>query len=137
MIWMRLSLPVLALAWLAPALAFADAQASLDVDLGAGVKLALVLVPRGTFTQGSPPGEAGRSEDERAHPVTLGNDVYIGKFPVTRGQFARFVSATGYRTEAEKGTSGGSGWDGSALVQRRDFTWKSPGFAQTDEHPVT
>ena len=137
MISVRLSLPALAFAWLAPAVAFADAQAALDVDLGAGVKLALVLVPRGTFTQGSPPGEVGRSEDERAHPVTLGNDVYIGKFPVTRGQFARFVAATGYRTEAEKGTSGGSGWDGSALVQRRDFTWKSPGFAQTDEHPVT
>ena len=137
MIWMRLSLPVLALAWLAPALAFAEAPAALDVDLGAGVKLALVLVPKGAFTQGSPPSEAGRSEDERAHPVTLSNDVYIGKYPVTRGQFARFVSATGYRTEAEKGTSGGSGWDGSALVQRRDFTWKSPGFAQTDEHPVT
>jgi formylglycine-generating enzyme required for sulfatase activity len=137
MILVRLSLPVLALAWLVPAVALAQTQPTLDVDLGDGTKLALVLVPRGTFTQGSAAGEVGRSEDERAHRVTLGNDVYIGKFPVTRGQFARFVTATGYRTEAEKGTSGGSGWDGAALVQRRDFTWKSPGFAQTDDHPVT
>lgn len=137
MISMRLSLPVLALAWLAPAVAFAETPAAIDVDLGAGVKLALVLVPKGAFTQGSPPSEPGRSDDERAHPVTLSNDVYIGKYPVTRGQFARFVTATGYKTEAEKGTSGGSGWDGTALVQRREFTWKSPGFAQTDDHPVT
>jgi formylglycine-generating enzyme required for sulfatase activity len=137
MIRARFSLAVLAFAWLFPALARAEAPAALDVDLGGGVKLALVLVPKGSFDQGSPPTEAGRSEDERSHRVTLSNDVYIGKVPVTRGQFARFASAAGYRTEAEKGTSGGSGWDGTALVQRRDFTWKSPGFDQTDEHPVT
>ena len=91
MILVRLSLPVLALA-------FAQSPPTLDVDLGGGTKLALVLVPAGTFTQGSAPGEAGRNEDERAHRVTLGNDVYIGKFPVTRGQFARVVTATGYRS---------------------------------------
>ena len=137
MIRVRLSLSLLAFTWLVPSLARADAPAAIDVDLGGGVKLALVLVPKGSFDAGSPPSEVGRSEDERSHRVTLSNDVYIGKYPVTRGQFARFAAVAGYRTEAEKGTSGGFGWDGNALAQRRDFTWKSPGFAQTDEHPVT
>ncbi len=45
---------------------------------------------------------------------------YLGRTDVTRGQFSAFVNATGYDPAPCK--SGRS--------------WRSPGFAQTDDHPV-
>jgi formylglycine-generating enzyme required for sulfatase activity len=110
---------------------------NLHLDLGEGVGLELDLVPAGTFHEGSLAGERGREDGETSHEVRLTEAYYIGRFPVTVGQYARFASASGYRTEAERGKSGGFGWDGKSLVQRGEFTWKSPGFPQTDDHPVT
>lgn len=96
----------------------------------------MVEAPAGSYMRGSPETETGRGADETPHAVTISRPFLIGKSPVTVAQWARFVSETGYRTEAEKGTSGGFGWNGSALAQSKTYTWRNPGFPQNPDHPV-
>jgi formylglycine-generating enzyme required for sulfatase activity len=107
------------------------------VELAGGTPpIALTRLHAGTFKQGSPADERKRASDESLHNTTLSHDVYIADWPVTRGQFARFVAATSYKTESERGKSGGYGVVDGKLVQRPDFNWRAPGFAQTDQHPA-
>lgn len=112
------------------------AEPAIRLDLGAGTGIDLLLVPAGEFTQGSPPTEPGRGADEDQRLVRLTYSYYISRTTITRGQWERFIAETGYRTEAEVGNSGGYGWDGNALTQRKTFTWKNPGFPQDATHPV-
>jgi formylglycine-generating enzyme required for sulfatase activity len=112
-------------------------ETNLSLELRPGTKLELVLVRKGSFQQGSPSGEAKRGTDETQHEVRLTRDFYVGKFPVTCLQFEAFVVDARYETEAERGPSGGFGWDGSALKQDKRFTWRTPGFDQGDDSPVT
>ena len=94
----------------------------------------MVVIPAGRFLMGSPDGELERRDDERQHEAQVAVFA-IGKYAVTVGQFKRFVEARGYRTEAEKG-GGCYYWTGSEWKQDADKNWRSPGFPQTDSHPV-
>jgi formylglycine-generating enzyme required for sulfatase activity len=94
----------------------------------------MVVIPTGDFAMGAPANEVGRYDEEgpvrRVHIARLA----VGKFHVTRGQWAAFVSAT------HRGTSGGCAWSG--LPGGRDdepngsASWRTLGFAQDDAHPV-
>lgn len=122
---------------LATGIVVAQPAPTQSFDLGGGLSLEVRRVQAGTFLQGSPESEVDRSDEEYPRTVTLTQDYYLGTIEVTVGQFRQFASSASFRTEAEKGESGGFGWDGAKLIQRKEFNWRNPGFPQTDAHPVT
>ena len=94
----------------------------------------MVVVPAGSYMMGSPTSEEGRQDDEGpVHRVTIPEPFAVGVHEVTRGEFARFVRATGYVTGNSCVT-----WDNDArqTVDKPGLTWRNPGFSQTDAHPV-
>jgi formylglycine-generating enzyme required for sulfatase activity len=123
------------------------------------IGIRLVLIPAGRFMMGN-----GHTPDEELeafkpytggsqprpvadeypqHTVRITRPFYIGAYNVTVGQFRRFVKETGYKTEAETGSTrspvrGADGWDPQkkAFIWKADYSWRKVGFRQTDEHPV-
>jgi len=94
---------------------------------------AMVWLPRGGFAMGSNENQW----ENPIHKVTIDYKLAVGKYPVTVGEFRKFVQATGgYRTEAE---IGGGTWiyvAGKGCNPKADANWKNPYFRQTDSHPV-
>jgi formylglycine-generating enzyme required for sulfatase activity len=103
----------------------------------------MVVVPAGDFTMGTAPAEIDKLAKEfpdfaeffkREAPqvrVAIGKPFAIGRYAITRGEFAAFVN------EARHGMSGGAYvWTGKEWKQDANKSWKDPGFAQDDSHPV-
>lgn len=67
--------------------------------------IAMVLIPAGEFQMGSPADEADRLGDERQHRRIIRQPFYIGETEVTVEQFRKFVLATKYQTDAERGVA--------------------------------
>ena len=113
----------------------------------------MALIPAGTFTMGAtePPGAskerfAGFSVTDRnisdeypAHQVRITKPFYLSKTETTVGQFKRFAEETGYASLAERDGTGGWGYDPEARKspgRNPKFSWRNPGYPQTDLHPV-
>ena len=96
------------------------------------------LIPAGEFLMGSPVTDGEVKLLELQHRVRITRPFYLGVHEVTRGQFRRFVDATGYQTDAERDGDGGEGWieAGMGYVQSSRYTWRNAGFVQSNEHPV-
>ncbi|WP_313167362.1 bifunctional serine/threonine-protein kinase/formylglycine-generating enzyme family protein [Massilia oculi] len=114
----------------APSMPAPDAGAILHDPFtdGSGNGPALVLIQAGRFEMGSPEHErriamaAGSQKNWIAretpqHWVGIERPFAMGRYPVTVGEWRAFVQA--------------SGWE-----QHGEVNWESPGFPQTDMHPV-
>jgi len=100
----------------------------------------LVVIPPGSFTMGASKAAAVRAgvpskfaaRERPAHIVRVGAALAVGKFPVTRGEFARFVETTRYAAPRGCYVPDANG----ALTYAAAGSWRDPGFAQTDRDPV-
>jgi formylglycine-generating enzyme required for sulfatase activity len=67
------------------------------LKLAQGVEVELIRIPAGEFSMGS---DNALDDEKPQHRVTL-PEYWIGKTEVTNAQFAAFVKATAYKTDAE------------------------------------
>jgi formylglycine-generating enzyme required for sulfatase activity len=100
----------------------------------------MVVIPVGHFTMGSSDAEknwaASHGGSRKAvadeapqHEVTLASFA-LGKYDVTRGEYATFVRATG------RSSGGGCGHDSFKWDKDPNLSWEDPGFTQSDRDPV-
>jgi len=98
----------------------------------------LVLLPAGEFDMGTPDSDRDVLPREKPqHRVQITKPFYLGCHEVSVGQFRQFVSDSGYKTDTEQDGKGGQGFDGTTTGKKKpEYSWRNPGFQQTDEHPV-
>ena len=92
----------------------------------------MVVVPPGRFRMGDLSGD-GPENERPVRDVIIDYPLAVGRYEVTRGEFALFVEATGYET------------DNSCIIvtivkgkvrRQEEGGWRRPGFMQTARHPV-
>jgi formylglycine-generating enzyme required for sulfatase activity len=95
----------------------------------------VVKIPAGNFTMGS----NERDEEKPPHLVYLG-EYYIDKYEVTNAQFDKFVTETGYRTDAERNIDEDRDvWNDdttSGTGARSHATWRDYNLARRADHPA-
>ena len=101
--------------------------------------LKFIPIAAGNFMMGTPVSDQspGSVNGPAPRKVTITKPFLMQVTHVTRGQFATFANATGYKTDDER--LGGLVYnDTSGLPAGRDPTksWRDPGFPQRDDHPV-
>jgi formylglycine-generating enzyme required for sulfatase activity len=109
----------------------------------------MVMIPAGSFLMGWSDDETARDLEAAApydkptsvrpylafehpqHSVSISRSFLLGRYLVTRGEFAAFVRETGYSTDG-----GCTLWSNHKYLSQPEAGWQDPGFVQTDRDPV-
>jgi formylglycine-generating enzyme required for sulfatase activity/dienelactone hydrolase len=100
----------------------------------------MLVIPAGKFIMGSSAAEKswaatqvgsaeGVADEAPQHEVSVPSFA-MGKYDVTRGEYAAFVRETGHSA------GDGCGIDGFEWKKLADKSWQNPGYKQTDRDPV-
>jgi len=104
------------------------------------------LISSGEFVMGSPASEPDRwIVDEDQHRVKIPRPFYLGKYEVTRGQFASFIRKTGYKCDYSRGrfepfrewlpSTPDSSWqEGKGWVTNPGHQWKGGSWVLLPGH---
>lgn len=100
----------------------------------------MITVPAGSFVMGSPESEKVWAADHGLSPSAVADEApqhrvslaafALGKYDVTRAEYAAFVRDTKYATPDACGR------DSFSTKQQPGLSWRNPGFHQTDRDPV-
>lgn len=111
-----------------------------DFLLPTGGTIPMIYVSAGAFLMGNNGSEPAVCPDELPQRSVAVSGYWIGKYPVRRGEYRRFIEAGGY-ANAAYWSAAGLAWRGSKSVPRYwdpAQNWgAAPGsFTQTDDHPI-
>lgn len=128
-----------------------DKQKDSLAEITSSIGMKLVRIPAGEFMMGNEASfEALRAafpEMPRnhfnvaspSHRVRITKPFYLSVHEVTVGQFRRFVEDQKYKTEAERDSNGGYGYNVDVPrmhFNASHFMWRNSGWDQSDNHPV-
>ena len=102
----------------------------------------MVVIPAGAFQMGSRRDDDEADDDERPRHRVSVEPFALGRYEVTRAEYAAFVTATGHHVPGGCYVHGYTAVDNSTdvwsieLSEDGTASWRSPGFAQGGDHPV-
>jgi formylglycine-generating enzyme required for sulfatase activity len=108
----------------------------------------MVVIPAGSFVMGSSAAEKSWAathggnlpsvaDESPQHTVTI-RSFALGKYDVTRDEYAEFVRETGHPAGdgCQTAAAANGFFDGTRPIKRADANWQNPGLSQTGRDPA-